>query len=110
VDDANYLSPTAWGQARDLAARLIDQESDENVYWRGVDMQALVSAHLPDDAPGRLYVLWAELTDLWELDPERRSESVALLREASQEFLALSETPNDLNAYLTRWDERVRQI
>ncbi len=110
VNDPNYLSPAAWQQARDLSARLIDQESDEDVYWRGVEMQALVSGHLPDDAPGRFYVVWAELTDLWELDPARRPESVALLREASTEFMALDESPNDLDAYLTRWQERLRQI
>ncbi len=109
-DDANYLSPTAWQQSRDLAARLIDQKSDEDVYWRGVDMQALVGQHLPDDAPGRLYVLWAELTDVWELDEARRPESVALMREASEDFLALSEGSNDLDAYLTRWEERLTQI
>ena len=37
-------------------------------------------------------------------------ESVALMREASEDFLALSEGSNDLDAYLTRWEERLTQI
>jgi hypothetical protein len=107
VDDPNYLSPAGWEQARDLATQLIDQKSDEDTYWRGIDLLSLFMRQLPNDAPGRLYVAWGELTDIWELHPQRRPESVEMMREAAREFLALSESPNDLDAYLTRWYERL---
>ena len=59
--------------------------------------------------PGRLYVVWGDLTGIWELNVERRTESVALMREAAREFLALNDTTSDLDAYLTRWYERLGQ-
>jgi hypothetical protein len=31
------------------------------------------------------------------------------MREAAREFLALHDTSNDLDAYLTRWYQRLRQ-
>lgn len=107
MDDPNYLRPTVAEQARELAARLLVEETDENTYWRGTDLWGLFSGSLPDDVPGRLYVVWAVLTDIWELHPERRTESVALMREAAQEFLAVDGSSNDLDAYLTRWSERL---
>jgi hypothetical protein len=48
-------------------------------------------------------------TDIWELHLERRAESVELMREAAREFLALNNTTSDLDAYLTRWQERLGQ-
>lgn len=90
MDDPNYLSPTVAEQARELASRLIDQETDEDTYWRGTELQSLFGQHLPDDASDRLYVVWADLTDIWELHLERRTESVAWMREAAREFLALN--------------------
>jgi hypothetical protein len=109
VDDPNYLSPTAAEQARGLAAWLIDQEADQDTYRLGIELMGLFSRHLPNDAPGRLYVVWADLTDIWELDLDRRTESVALMREAAREFLTLNDTSDDLDAYLTRWYERLGQ-
>ena len=109
VDDPNYLSPTVAEQARDLASRLIDQETDEDTYWRGTELMSLFGPHLPDDVPGRLYAVWGDLTDMWELHLERRAESVELMREAAREFLALNSTTSDLDAYLTRWYERLGQ-
>ena len=72
-------------------------------------MESLLGLHLPDDVPGRLYVVWGDLTDIWELHVERRTETVALMREAAREFLALNDTSNDLDAYLARWYERLGQ-
>jgi hypothetical protein len=75
VDDPNYLSPTVTEQARELASRLIDQEKDEDTYWRGIELQDLLSQHLLDEYfAGRLYVVWADLTDIWALHVERRPE------------------------------------
>jgi len=107
VNDPNYLSPTVAEEARVLAARLVAQEADEDTYWRGIELMSLFGLHLPDDVPGRLYVVWGELTDIWELHLERRTESVALMRDAASEFLALKDAPKELDAYLTRWYERL---
>ena len=110
MDDPNYLNPTVAEQARELASRLIDQETDEDTYWSGSEFQGFFGQHLPeglDDATCRLYLVWADLTDIWELHLERRTESVSLMREAAREFLALNGTPNDLDAYLTRWYKRL---
>lgn len=109
MNDRSYLSPTLAEQARELASRLIGQESEEDTYWRGIDLQNLFGQHLLEDFADRLYVVWADLTDIWELHVERRTQSVDLMREAAQEFLALSGTSNDLSAYLTRWYQRLGQ-
>lgn len=106
MNDANYLSPAVAEEARALAARLV-AEADEDTYWRGIELMSLFSRHLPDDVPGRLYVIWGELTDIWELHLERRTESVVSMRDAAGEFFALNDVPNELDAYLTRWYERL---
>ena len=110
VDDPNYLSPTVAERARDLASQLIAQDTDEGTYWRGTDLMSLFGLYLPNDVPGRLYVVWGNLTDIWELHPERRTESAALMREAAREFLVLSNTTTDVDAYLTRWYERLGEL
>ena len=107
VNDPNYLSPTVAEEAQVLAARLVDQEADEDTYWRGIELMSLFGRNLPDDVPGRLYVIWGELTDIWELHLERRTESVASMRDAAREFLALSNASEELDAFLTRWCERL---
>jgi hypothetical protein len=109
VDAPTYLSPAVAERARGLASRLIDQETGEDTYWRGTELMSLFGLHLRDDVPGRLYVVWGDLTDIWELHLERRAESVELMREAAREFLALNNTTSDLDAYLTRWYERLGQ-
>ena len=107
MNDPNYLSPTVAEGARVLAAELIAQEADEDTYWRGIELMSLLGRHLPDDVPGRLYVVWGALTDIWDLHLERRTESVALMRAAATEFLALKDGSTELDAYLTRWYERL---
>ena len=109
MDDPNFLSPTAFKQAREIAEQVALQEDDETTYWKGVELHSLLAQHLPDDVPGRLYVVWADLTDIWDLSVERRPESAALMREAAHEFLALDGTPSNLDLYLSRWQERLAQ-
>jgi hypothetical protein len=53
-----------------------------------------------------LYLITAWLTDTWELDPERRTEAAALMREAASELLTVSED-HELDAYVARWKERL---
>lgn len=110
VNDPSYINPDVWQHARDLAARLLDQESEEDTYWRGTELQGLLGQHLLDEHVDRLYILWAELTDIWELDLSKRPKSVELMGEAAQDFLALDNAFESLDAYLLRWEERLRQV
>ena len=104
--------PQPDGRATGTRTRLPTDRSGDgrgDTYWRGTEFQSFFGQHLPHDASDRLYVVWADLTDIWELHVERRTESVALMREAAREFLALDGTSNDLDAYLTRVCERLGQ-
>ena len=105
MDDPNYLSQTVAAQGRDLCMHLLERDAD--VYWRAVDVHSLFSLALPDDAPGRLYMIWAFLTDRWELAPERRSEAEGLMRDAARDFLAISDYAGELDDYLSRWYSRM---
>jgi hypothetical protein len=60
-DDPNYLSQTVAAEGRDLCLHLLERDAD--VYRRAVDVHSLFGLALPDDAPGRLYMVWAFLTD-----------------------------------------------
>jgi hypothetical protein len=106
MEDPNYLKPAVANEAREAAARLLEPNAD--VYGRAVDVWNVISRALPDDTPGRLYIVWAELTDMWELHVERRGEAETLMREAADEFVAISDYPSELDGYLTRWYDRLR--
>lgn len=106
MEDPNYLNPTVAAEARDLCLRLL--EADADVYWRAVDVFSRLGHASPDDAPGRLYIVWAELTDAWELKPEQRPETERVIREAAREFISVADSPGELDGYLTRWHERLR--
>jgi hypothetical protein len=102
VADPNYLDPTVATEARDCCSQLLQPDAD--VYWRAVDVWNVFGRALPH--ADRLYVIWAALTDIWELEPEKRSEAVELMRGAAQEFLMLGD--DELDRYLSRWSERLR--
>ena len=53
-------------------------------------------------------MVWAFLTDRWELDLERRSEAEDLMREAAGEFLAMNAYAGELDDYLSCWYGRLR--
>jgi hypothetical protein len=106
--DPDYLSPTVAAEGRDLCAQLLEPDAD--VYWRAVDVFSLFGRALPDDAPGRLYVVWGKLTDIWELEPERRPEADKLMREAAREFLVIGDDTSELDRYLSRWYGRLQNL
>jgi hypothetical protein len=101
VDDPNYLRPEVASACRDLCERLVEDDAD--VYGTGIELQSLLGLNLPDDVPGRLYAVWGELTDRWELNPERRAEAERLMRSAAADFLEIADYPEQLDAYLTHW-------
>jgi len=105
VDEPSYLKPEVALEAREAAVRLLEPTAD--VYRRAADLWDILSSAIPNDAPGRLYVIWAALTDIWELSPDHRDETESLMREAAQEFLAVSDNADVLDGYLSRWYERL---
>jgi hypothetical protein len=101
VDDPNHLNPEVAVECRALCEHLVD--GDAEVYPTGIELLSLLGRSLPDEVPGRLYGIWGELTDRWELDPERRPEVEQLMRSASHDFLEISDYREQLGPYLARW-------
>jgi hypothetical protein len=107
MDEPNYLSPTVAADARDACKQLL-QVHVEDVYWRAVDVMSVLGLALPDDAPGRLYVVWGALTDKWELNPGDRSDAEELMCDAARELLVIGDDALELDRYLQRWYELLR--
>jgi hypothetical protein len=105
VNDPSFLAPSVAAGGRDLCIRLLEPGAD--VYRQAVDVLSHFGLALPDDAPGRLYTVWGELTDMWELKPERRLEAESLMRDAAREFLLIADHTSELDSYLSRWHERL---
>lgn len=109
TDDPNYLSPTVAAAAREQCEKLLQSQTD--VYWRAVDVWNAISEGMYEDkAPGRLYVLWAELTDLWELDIRPEAEVEGFMREAAQDLLDVGDDSEKLGSYLNRWEGRLASV
>jgi hypothetical protein len=102
VSDSSNLDPTLAAEVRESCSQLL--LSDADVYWRAVDVVNVLGRALP--SADRLYVIWAALTDIWELEPDRRPEAEELMRGAAQEFVALAD--DEQRSYLARWNERLR--
>jgi len=83
------------------------EEPGEDVYWRTNRLRDVVSDHLIESATaGDLYSVTAVLTDMWELDFEGRGTAAALMRDATNELLAVRDE-DGLDAYVVRWKERL---
>ena len=104
VGDPSYLDPEVSTEARESCSQLLQPGAD--VYWRAVDVFNVFGRALPD--ADRLYVVWGALTDSWELEPEQRPETEDVMRYAAKEFLSATESASALDAYLSRWHERLR--
>jgi hypothetical protein len=101
MGDPNCLKPQVASEYRVLCTCLLADDAD--VYGTGIELQSLLGLNLPDDVPGRLYAMWGELTDRWELDQERRAEAERLMRDAAGDFLEMGASAADLDVYLSRW-------
>jgi hypothetical protein len=104
VGDSSSLDPKVSTEARESCSQLLQPDGD--VYWRAVDVFNVFGRALPD--ADRLYVVWGALTDRWELEPEQRMETEAVMRDAAKEFLSATESASALDAYVWRWQERLR--
>jgi hypothetical protein len=51
----------------------------------------------------RVYRLWGGLTDMYELRPEARRETEALMRRAATEWLAVRDDDAARDKYFDRW-------
>jgi hypothetical protein len=102
VSDSSNLDPTLAAEVRESCSQFLQPDAD--VYWRAVDVVNILGRALPNT--DRLYVIWAALTDIWELEPDRRPEAEELMRGAAQEFVALAD--DEQRSYLARWNERLR--
>lgn len=54
----------------------------------------------------RLYQVWGDLTDQFELKPEERAEALNAMKQAAGEWIAARDDAAARASYLDRWQER----
>lgn len=74
--------------------------------WAAYEVANAISGALIDDVPwmahgGRLYVAWADITDLYEVGPVEPEVAHQILRRAASRWLDKPETPTP--QFLERW-------
>ena len=88
--------------------RIAACRDDEQAYWLGSDVSsrdclgssdAMVAS--TDVTHG--YLIWAALTDRWELKPDERAEAASAMRDAASEWLTVKDNAAARHAYLDRW-------
>jgi transcriptional antiterminator Rof (Rho-off) len=73
-------------------------------YWLAVELRACLDDAIIDSVEAsRLWHIWAELEDRYELRPEARPEAQDLMRRAASEWLAVQTNAAAREAYLDRW-------
>jgi hypothetical protein len=73
-------------------------------YWPAVDLrECLDQAIVRSVEASRLWHIWAELEDRYELNPDKRSEAEDLMRRAAKEWLAVHGDRAARESYLDRW-------
>ena len=73
-------------------------------YWLGIDvMGCVVDAITVSATANSVYLIWAELTDRYELKVEERPEAEAEMRRAASEWLAIRHDAVARERYLDRW-------
>jgi len=100
------LEVSVLNDAQHLAAQVVELNADEDVYWKTVRLHSLFTDHLIESATAcGLFAITAEMTDIWELHPERREAAAALMREAARDLLSTDD--EGLDAYVVRWKDRL---
>jgi hypothetical protein len=83
------------------------EEPGEDVYWRTVRLDDVFSGLLIESRTAcDLCAITGELTDMWELDFDRRGTAAALMGDATDELLAVR-SEEELDAYVVRWKEQL---
>ena len=105
MSEESYIEPQVLDQAKRLAADIAASDTESGAYRLAIDLMGCLADGLPDAVPGRLYVIWGDLTDAWELQPEKRPEAAAEIRKAASD-LAAAQTKEAFAAYLSEWCQR----
>lgn len=87
-----------------LDAAITAVASADEPYWAAVAVQGAASSFMTElGLAYRLYWMWSELTDWYELKDDERPEAVAAMRRAADEWRAVGADSKGRDAYLDRW-------
>ncbi len=111
LDVADLSVESVMNELRERAAESDERdggdESGEDLYWRTTRFHDAFNGLLNESVTAcDLYAITNELTDMWELDFDGRAKAAALMRDATDELLAVR-GEEELDAYVTRWKERL---
>lgn len=98
----NDLLPETTQRLADIIARL--QESEQPGRLASEVMGALVDSLTVSVVASRLYMIWARLSDFYDLRPDQRANAVRLILGAAGEWLQVAQEQAGCDAYLTHWD------
>jgi hypothetical protein len=102
---SQQLNPEFVAGYRERCERIL--WGQERPYDVAGELMALISDYL-GDLPGAAYVMWGELTDVCELRSEEAcAHAEELMRQATSEFLGLTDYGSQLPAYADRWVVRI---
>ena len=94
-------APKIWERLDELMPEIA---SANEPYWLGTQVfVSLVDAITGSVTASRVYQLCADLTDRYELRPQERGETEAVMRQAASEWLAIKEDRAARERYLHRW-------
>ncbi len=78
--------------------------SSDEPYWAGTELHGLANSLMTEFGVAyRLFWIWSELTDRYELKPGERPKTVAAMRRAAEEWLLVAADSTSRDAYLERW-------
>ena len=98
---AEELDPETHRRLNALMAKIA---SAREPYWLGIEVSGcLYDAIVTSADASRVYQVWGELTDRYELRPEERAETDALMRRAANEWLSVESNAAARDEYLDRW-------
>jgi hypothetical protein len=100
--------PAAWERFARLMAQIAACTDDEQTYWLAIDVSSrdcLGSSDAMENSAEATtgYLIWAELTDRWELKPDERADAAIEMREAASEWLRVKDDTEARAAYLDHW-------
>ncbi len=95
-----------WPPTLDRAIGAVATAKDP--YEAAVSVSGVAGEHLVTSVvASRLYQIWRELEDRWELKPDERAEALALMRRAATEWLAVKDHATPRSSYLDHWQYEV---
>lgn len=93
------MSDRDWPEAID--ERIIAVATADDPYWAATEIGSAAIHHLTRSRVATsLYLICAELTDRYELNPDEREAAVAAMVQASTEWARAKDDPDARDAYL----------